>query len=232
MFEIAKYILPSVILPVWLVYLNNRNTKAGKEIDAKLQIDKIKEEKKILAQGRIEDEKRLHEKSVYSSLLKILFEIQLLHIELSGNCVNYDCIKEATEKFKKCFSDHQSKISDDQIHLSAEASNILYGFYQDIGDLLIQLKEIQDQAKFNLAIAAVYFMSQNMAMKVLVLKLTCFDENKLETVDEAILQREHGNFINCCGQRPKREIVEEYQAFESAGEILMNQSSHQISNAL
>ena len=90
--DIAKFALPGIVLPILILWLNNRHNSKIKELEQKFELDKLEASKKLDTRYTVEDEKRIHEKDVYACLLKILFEIQKLHIELSGNCVDFKCI--------------------------------------------------------------------------------------------------------------------------------------------
>lgn len=207
--DMFKTVLPAVILPIVILAVTLRNTRKNKELDQKHEISKLKAAKDVEARFTVDEERRLHEKEVYASLLKILFEIQKLHIELSGNCVNYDCIDTAVSSFKESLTKYQTKISDNQIYLTAASTNLLYGFYKAIGELLIALKKVKDEGKFHLAIVCVHGYSQQLAIGILQLKFG-FDPDIAERQSDEQLQKEYGNFISCCGMEPTMELVREY----------------------
>jgi hypothetical protein len=218
--EISKFVLPTIALPILILWLNNRHTRKIKELEQKYELDKLDASKKVEAKYNVDTEKRSHEKEVYACLLKILFEVQKLHIDLSGNCVDFNCIDNAVTSFKSSLTKYQEKISDNQIYLAPEATNQLYGFYHRIGDLLIELKEIKESKKFHLAIACVYYRARELAMTTLVLRYS-FERKAIEQVTEEQMVKEYSNFISCCGNEPSRPIIDEYKGFTPIEDIVM-----------
>ncbi len=212
--EILRFGLPSVLLPLLIIRWNNQHNIKLKELEQKLEVEKLSTSKSIEKTFVVDNEKRIHEKDVYACLLKTLFEIQKLHIELSGNCVDFKCIDSAVMKFKASLTKYQEIIADNQIYLSAEATNYLYGFYQLTGELLIELKEIQDKKKYHLANACVYLKSQFLAMKTLQVRHG-FNQDSQEQIDEELFEKEYSNFISCCGNAPGSSLMEEYFDFSS-----------------
>ncbi|GJQ07133.1 hypothetical protein CAPN010_12910 [Capnocytophaga cynodegmi] len=150
------------------------------------------------------------EKIVYSSLIKILFEVQKLHIELSSKClIDYSCISKSVEKFQVKFSEYQEIISDNQIYLKLKVTNELYGFYQELANLLIELKEIENKKKYDLAVVSVFLHSQVLASIILKIQKELSyiqKELKYEVKEEDMYK-----FIYCCGKEPNKEDIEEYK---------------------
>lgn len=70
--EIIVTVSSGFLLPIILVWLNNRYNLKQKE-----------KEQEIAREFNREDEQISHEKIIHSSLVKILFEIQKLYISLS-----------------------------------------------------------------------------------------------------------------------------------------------------
>lgn len=158
----------------------------------------------------IDSSKREQENIVYSSLVKILFQIQKLHIELSSKCrINYNCITEAIEKFQEKFSEYQEVISDNQMYLEPKVTNKLYGFYETLGDLLIELKEIENDKKYELAIVSVYLYSKVLASTIIDIQKELSHIKK--ELKYEIKEEDMYNFINCCGKEPKEEDIESYK---------------------
>jgi hypothetical protein len=210
--EITKFILPGVILPILILYLNNRHTRKIKELEQKFELDKEESVITLNQKGKRQNEKKEHEKEVYASLIKILFEIQKLNIELSGNCVDFDCLDKAISAFKDRLSIYQDKISDNQIYLNPEATNKLYEFYQEIGKLLIELKEIEDKEKYELALACVFLKSRIIALNILDLR-EIFEDVEAQKLTTEMKFKIFQGFITCCGDEPQAEIVSEYLKF-------------------
>jgi hypothetical protein len=207
-FDFLKIFGPSVMLPIIILWLTDRQGRKIKKLETDFEISKIFETKKLESKFSTDAEKKEHEKVVHASLIKILFEVQTLHIALSGNCVDFKCIEDATKNFKDAFTKYQSIISDNQIYLSSHVTNSLYKFYKTLGQLMIELKEIQQNKYYDIAIVAVYDYSQLLADEILTIQEAFIKQrsdltaefNKIELTD----------FKACCGQQPPEEQREKY----------------------
>ena len=207
-FDFLKIFGPSVMLPIIILWLTGRQGRKIKKLETDFEINKIFETKKLESKFSTDAEKKEHEKVVHASLIKILFEVQSLHIALSGNCVDFKCIEDATNNFKDAFAKYQSVISDNQIYLSSQVTNSLYKFYKTLGQLMIELKEIQQNKFYDIAIVAVYDYSQLLADEILNIQEAFIKQrsdltaefNKIELTD----------FKACCGQQPPQEQREKY----------------------
>ncbi|MBK8497522.1 MAG: hypothetical protein IPL52_01570 [Flavobacteriales bacterium] len=213
--DAAKFVLPSVVIPLVIIAMNNAHNRKTRASEQAFQLSMVSAEKNVASEFTVQEERRVHEKEVYASMLKILFEVQRLHIDLSGNCVDYKCIDSAVSNFKIALTTYQARISDNQIYLTPEATNELYGFYQQVGDLLTELKEIQDKQKYHLAIASVYYNSRELAMATLLLRINFADVTAPQD-EEGVAEElavKYKNFINCCGRVPRLAIMKEYEEF-------------------
>ena len=214
-FDFLKTFGPAVLLPIFILWLTGRQSRKIKKVETQFELDKIRETKELERKFSSDFEKKQHEKIVHSSLIKILFEVQTLHIALSGNCVDFNCIEEATKNFKEAFSKYQAIISDNQIYLSSSVTNNLYKFYKALGQLMIELKEIQQKQYYDIAIVAVYDHSQILADEILNIQEAFIkqraelnaDFNKIELTD----------FKACCGQQPPEEQRQKY--YQLMGQI-------------
>lgn len=74
---LINILLTAVVLPLAILWLTNRHSRKMKEIEKNLELN-----------FKSKDDLREQEKKVYSSLSKILFDVQQLHVSLSGNCVD------------------------------------------------------------------------------------------------------------------------------------------------
>ncbi len=118
-------LITGLLLPIGLVYINNRNNKKMKELEKELDI-KFSNKEDI----------RQQEKIVYASLSKVLFDVQQLHVSLSGSCFDQNCITNALQKFDTSISKYHEEISNNMLCMSSEVINLIYKFYKDIGELL------------------------------------------------------------------------------------------------
>lgn len=71
---LINIILTGVFLPLGILWLTNQNNRQLKEIENNLDL-----------QYKTKNDIREQEKRVYASLSKILFDVQQLHVALSGN---------------------------------------------------------------------------------------------------------------------------------------------------
>ena len=211
-FDFLKVFGPSVILPIFILWLTGRQSRRIKQLEQGFDIDKFSKTKELEQTFTSNREKRDHEKIVHSSLIKILFEVQKLHIALSGNCVDYKCLDEATANFKDSFTKYQGIISDNQIYLSSGITNLLYSFYKTLGQLMIEVQEIQQAKNYELAIVPVYDYSQQLADKIIDIQEAFISKrtdlttefNKIELTD----------FKSCCGQQPPDHLRKKYYSLK------------------
>jgi hypothetical protein len=122
-------LLTGVILPVSILCLTNRGNRKLKELESEIQL-------KFKTKDNIRDQ----EKKVYSSLSKILFDVQQLHVSLSGTCVDTSCIVDSLKKFDNSITKCHDEIADNMLYLSSESINLIYRSYNIIGQLKIQLQ--------------------------------------------------------------------------------------------
>lgn len=85
--EILVTILSGFLLPIILVWLNNYYNLKQKD-----------KEKELELKYSTKNDLKNQEKAVYSSLSKILFDVQQLHVALSGTCIDQNCINNAVTK--------------------------------------------------------------------------------------------------------------------------------------
>jgi len=85
---LVNILLTGVILSFGILWLTNRSNRKLKEV-----------EKNVELKYKTKDDLREQEKKVYSSLSKILFDVQQLHVSLSGPCVDANCIVDSLKKF-------------------------------------------------------------------------------------------------------------------------------------
>ena len=195
---------PVVILPIAILWLSQWWTKKQKKDDQDFELRKIKETKTIETEHQQTVDKVNHEKIVHSSLLKILFQVQKLHISVSGSCIDNACIDNAITDFSKSLEQYQNIISDNQLHLTSTTTNNIYRFYGLIGELLIELREIRDKKLFELAIVSVWEYSQQLADCILEIQDELVQKHK-DLLDK-FNKLEMPHFRDCCGLEPPPEL--------------------------
>lgn len=195
---LINIIVTGVILPVAILLLTNGHSRKIKEIEKNLDL-------RFNAQEDI----RNQEKKVYSSLSKILFDVQQLHVSLSGTCIDTDCLKDSLKQFDVSVSKYHAEISDNLLYLSSDAINIIYKFYNQISNLKIELKELNESKNFEMAHVAVYYASKTLADTVIEIQ-----ENFVSERNELKLQfnKDKQEMMKyCCGTEPPSELKERYE---------------------
>jgi len=104
---LINIILTGVFLPLGILWLTNRHSRKLKET-----------EKNVELKYKSKDDIREQEKRVYSSLSKILFDVQQLHVSLSGTCVDTSCIENGLKKFDSSISKCHDDIANNMLYVS------------------------------------------------------------------------------------------------------------------
>jgi len=198
--EIVVTILSGFLLPIILVWLNNRYNLKTKE-----------KEQELTREFKFDDEQVSHEKIIHSSLVKILFEIQKLYISLSCDPdKEEDCIVDASKEFQACFAKYQAIISDNQIFLQSKVVNELYRFYNAIGEILVELNQIRATGDQEIARVCVYDRSQELADIILNIQEIFVGKRKKLFGDLKVIREEMKEFKTCCGPPPPGELRVRY----------------------
>jgi len=227
LFDSLKIFGPAVILPIVILYLTNRNSRKIKKLELehasqlKLleqqhDLSRLSEARRIENSFITKNERQGHEKLVHTTLIKILFEVQRLHINLSGNCVDFKCIDDCTKEFKETFTKYQNIIAENQIYLSSHITNTLYKFYKRLGELLIELKDIQTTKNFDLAIVAVYEASTELADYIIQIQGEFV--SKRADLENEFNSIELEDFKACCGKQPPEQDRTRY--YQLKGKIM------------
>lgn len=200
---IAIGLVTTLIFPLAFLYLNNRNSRKLKTLEKELEL-------KYLAKNDIRDQ----EKIVFSSLTKVLFDVQQLHVNLSGSCIDENCIPDAIKRFDENVNRCHAEISNNMLYLSSNAINSIYAFYNQISDLKINLKVLHEQKQFDLAHVAVYYGSQDLAGTVINIQELFVKEKK--DLQIAFNKTAQENMRYCCGQEPPEEQKKRFEALKGA----------------
>lgn len=198
---IINIILTAVLFPLGFMWLTNRNNRKMKEIEKSLEI-----------KFNSKEDLRQQEKKVYSALSKILFDVQQLHVSLSGTCVDNDCITNAVKKFDESVSKCHDDISNNMLYLSSNAINLIYQFYKQISELKIELKELNDRKAFDMAHVSVFFSSQSLADTVIAVQEIFVVERSDLKVRFDKTQQEM--MRNCCGTPPPAALKQKYETLK------------------
>jgi hypothetical protein len=199
---LVNIIITSLLLPIAILWLTNRHNRKLKEIEKKLDLN-----------YKTKDDIREQEKKVYSSLSKILFIVQQLHVSLSGTCVGTTCISEALRKFDSSVNKCHDDISNNLLYLSSESINLIYEFYNQIGQLKIQLQQLDKQKEYSLAHVTVYYSSQNIADTLIQIQELFISQRSDLKIEFDKLKQEKMKY--CCGQEPPADLKDRYETVKA-----------------
>ncbi|RFC54043.1 hypothetical protein [Brumimicrobium aurantiacum] len=198
---LINIILTGVILPLGILYLTNRNSRKLKEIEKELDV-----------RFRSKEDIREQEKKVYGSLSKILFDVQQLHVSLSGTCVDNNCINDSIKRFDSSIQKYHEEISNNMLYLSSSSINKIYEFYNSIGELKIQLQELNEKKEYDMAHVVVYYSSQELAESLIHLQEQFITERSDLKVEFNKTKQEMMKY--CCGSEPPKELKEKYESLK------------------
>lgn len=200
---LVNIFLTGLLLPFGILFLTNRNNRKMKQIEKNLDL-----------QYKSKEDIRSQEKKVYASLSKILFDVQQLHVSLSGTCVDTNCIVDSLKRFDQSVSRCHDEIADNMLYLSSTAINLIYQFYSKIGELKIQLQELDKRKEYDMAHVTVYYSSPQLADSLI-------DIQDLFTSQRSDLKvqfnRAHQQMMRyCCGDEPPAELKKRYEELRAA----------------
>jgi hypothetical protein len=194
---LLNILFTGVLLPLGILWLTNRHNRKQRESEKSLDI-------KYNSKIDIRHQKTM----VYSSLSKILFDVQQLHVSLSGTCVDNDCITSAVKKFDTSVSKYHSDISNNMLYLSTEVINLIYKFYRQVSELRMELNEIDDKQAFDMAPISVFYFSQVLADTVIeIQEIFIKDRSDLKIPFDKKQQEIMKNF---CGSPPPETLKKKY----------------------
>ncbi|MET6996852.1 hypothetical protein [Chitinophaga defluvii] len=189
--------LTGFILPLFLVWMNLNATSKLKD-----------REKEIEQKHKINNDIKELEKAVYASLSKMLFDIQLLYVALSGSCVDQGCIEEALKKFDESIVRYHGEIANNLLYMPSEIINLIYRFYGEVSDLKIRLREFDETKNYKMAHVAVNLSSTGLAKIVIEVQDKLLSKNEVLKMNFNKAHQEM--MLYCCGKRPPRELFDEY----------------------
>lgn len=190
-------LITGLILPLALVYLNNRNS---------IKLKKI--EKNLDTENKKDDIIKNQERSVYASLSKILFDVQQLHVSLSGSCVDKKCIDNSLIKFDESILKYHEEIANNMLYMPSKIINHVYEFYGKISDLKITLKELNDMKEYEMAHVSVYMNSIDLAEILINIQEDFLQrDEKLKSAFDKTAQE---MMKYCCGRKPPEELFDKF----------------------
>jgi len=109
---VITILLTGLILPLALIFLNNRNSIKLKKLEKDLENSNKKE-----------DIIKNQERGIYASLSKILFDVQQLYVSLSGSCVDKNCIESSLKKFDESILKYHEEIANNMLYMPSNIIN-------------------------------------------------------------------------------------------------------------
>lgn len=195
--EILITILSGFLLPIILVWLNNRYNLKQKDREKELEL-----------KYSVKNDLKVQERAVYSSLSKILFDVQQLHVSLSGTCVDQNCINNAISKFDSSVTKYHEEISNNLLCMPSKVIDLIYNFYNKISELKISLAEFNDTKSYSMAHISVYMNSITLAEVLIDIQEQFILKDDILKKDFDKAQQEMMKY--CCGSRPPRKLFDEY----------------------
>jgi hypothetical protein len=190
-----------LMLPLGILWLTNRHSRKQRE-----------SEKSTENRFNTREGQRHQERIVYSSLSKILFDIQQLHGSLSGKLIDSNIISNAVKKFDESVSKYHGDISNNMLYLSSPVINLIYKFYTQISELKSELRELNERKAFDLAAVSVYYFSQDLAETVIQVQELFVKE--LSILKVHFDKTEQEMMKHFCGLPPGESLKNKYDQFK------------------
>lgn len=208
----------AILSPFVIVILTNRHSSQLKKLENELALQKERLQQELNQEFQSKGKQHDHENLVLSSLVKILFEVQKLHIDISCGQDDAECIDRGVADFQSSLSKHQAIISDNQLYLPSQIIDRLYRFYRQLAGLLIELQNLKRTNQLDVAIACVYDYAQQLANEVIEVQ----DFIVQRRTDLAVeFKKEHLEMMRyCCGTKPSPEVQKRYKTLKKKVEQL------------
>lgn len=217
-------ILTGIVLPLGIVYLNNRNNIKLKNIENSLLLETKKLDKQLLEDSKKGDIIKGQERMVYASLSKILFDVQQLHVSLSGTCIDKTCIDKSLEKFDISISKYHEEIANNMLYMPSIIINNIYDFYSKISDLKVSLKDFNDLKEYEMAHVSVYMHS--IELSEILINIQAIFISKDENLKKDFDKSKQEMMMYCCGRKPPKQEFEKFMILYH--EINPNLTSEEI----
>ena len=183
------------LVPVAIVFLNNRHQRNIKMVEMESQMALKKLEKELDQKDNKHKSAESQEDLTYAALTKILFDVQMLYADLSVPSCNDLCVNDSLTKFRNKLYEHQSEIANNQLQLSPKIIDIIYKFYRLISNLTIDLINNKDKS-LNISLRCVSGYSEKLADTVIEYQKEILIQRHKEVPVEL---NNMVNFRSCCG---------------------------------
>lgn len=186
-------ILSTILLPLALIWLNNRHNHKM------LGLQGQQKQKENISNIKYE-----HEDKAYSSLVKTLFDVQMLHVELSRSDCDSNCIEKSLKDFVPQLKSNQNIVAEHQLSLESNLIDQIYKFYDQVSGLVIDLSELKSRNDSVMVKACVSYNAQQLAKTLIEFKRLVLLGRGMQALGEM------PNFDKCCGRQVTEEDVNEY----------------------
>ena len=166
MLDTAKFVIPCVVLPLLVLWITRRAYRKNRENERRFELEKMNRNKQLGVDLYFEKMRNDHDARLYGYLLRILFDLQKVHISLSGQ-IDGRHVSRAMNNFQKKFKEYQSEIAEFQFYLSPNLTNQLYKYFGQVNEFLIEGKEIKDLKEYQLVPVSAYHYSIRLAREIL-----------------------------------------------------------------
>lgn len=194
---VITILITGLILPLALIFLNNWNSVKLKRLEKELENNNKKD-----------DIIKNQERGVYASLSKILFDVQQLHVSLSGTCVDKNCIDSSLKKFDESILKYHEEIANNMLYMPSNIINYVYEFYGKISDLKITLKELNEANDYDMAHVSVYMNSMELADILINIQEEFLQKDKELKADFDKTAQEMMKY--CCGRKPPEKLFNKF----------------------
>lgn len=206
---VVTTLLTAFLLPIVILVLTNWKASKDKDKDHIQAIDMEKQKKEIELANKNKSSKREYENTVHACLVKILFAVQQLHVDLSRDCSQIEAANQASDKFSSTLNEYQKQIADNQISLSTKNNTSIYSFYQILSEMLIELRSLCADGNGDLAQVSVYEHAKRLADEVITLQENILREREELAADFDRAQLE--TMRHCCRSQPSAALLARYK---------------------
>lgn len=186
-------ILSAVFLPIIILVITNRNN-----------VNLLGQQSSTQRQDELAELMFRYEDEAYSSLVGILFDIQMLHVELSQSGCDEKCIDKALEEFIPKLKEKQAVVARHQLSLDSVLVDQIYSFYNRISEMIIHLSELKNDFSPSLVRACVSHNANMLATNLINFKKVVFSGRSQSQL------RDMPNFAKCCGALVTQRDIELY----------------------
>jgi len=199
-------IIASVVTPILVLGVTLWNQRRVKQIE----IDgyRVKAEADLAAK-RQHDQRESMAK-VLGCLVSVINEVQQFQIRASISCVSPEKSNECIERFSAVIAKKQECIAELQLYIDTDVTEIVYRFFQNLGDMMVELRQLSEARRCDLSLVAIKSYHNKMVDDA----LAC--QEKIRQKRNDIIAKynslEAGAMRKCCGRTPTPKEASDYRA--------------------